>query len=97
MWENPVFCQNIPEGADGLVDDRRQDTRRRGERLAIILLAREHTLFKSLDMVNHDLAFLIRQCPIVFLDRSLELLTGVLEFSDLWPHGRFHGMQFSTR
>ena len=78
-----MFCQHIPEGAEGLVDDRRQDAQRRSERLAIILLAREHALFKSLDMVNHDLAFLIRQCSIVFLDRSLELLTGVLEFSDL--------------
>jgi hypothetical protein len=71
MWGNPVFCQHIPEGAGGLVDDRRQDAQRRGERLVITLLARKHALFKSLDMVNHDLALLIRQCPIVFLNRSL--------------------------
>ena len=83
MWENPMFYQHISEGADGLVDNRRQDTQRRGKRLVITLLARQHALFKSLDMVNHDLAFLICQCPIVFLNRSLELLTGILEFSDL--------------
>lgn len=85
-----MLCQNISEGADGLVDDRRQGAQRRGKRLAIILLARKNALFKSLDMVSHDLAFLIRQHPIVLLDRSVELFTGVLELSDLWSQGRFH-------
>jgi hypothetical protein len=48
-------------------------------------------------MVSHDLAFLIRQYPIVFLYRSLELLTGVLELSDFWSQGRFHVFQSVRR
>lgn len=82
-----MFCQSITEGADGLVYGLRQGAQWCGERLAITLWAREHALFKSLDMISHNLAFFIRQCPIVFLDRSLELLTGAHELSDLWAQG----------